>query len=74
MVDIHGDLVDTRQRVEHGHVRLGALEFRFVENIGVAQTQVVVLVEEAFLLHAGHVQHVKVADHGGEVAHFGVCA
>ena len=60
--------------MKHGHGRLGELQLLFVENVGVAQAQVVVFVEEAFLLYAGHVQHVEVADHGGQVAHFHVGA
>ena len=56
--------------MQHRHIGFGEREFRFVEDVRVAQAQVVVFVEEAFLLHAGHVQGVKVADDGGQVADF----
>ena len=59
VVHIHGDLVDTGQGMENGHVWLGVLELFRVEDVGILQADVVRLVEEALLLHPGHVQEVQ---------------
>ena len=66
--------VDSRQRVQHSHVFFGVSHLGFVENVSVAQSQIVVFVEESFLLHAGHVQHVEIADYGNEILDFRVGA
>ena len=60
--------------MQHGHVLLGVRHLRLIKDVGVAQTQVIILVEEALLLHAGHVQHVKVADDGDEILDLGIGA
>ena len=60
--------------MQHSHVFFGVSHLGFVKNVGVAQSQIVVFVEESFLLHAGHVQHVEIANHGNEILDFRVGA
>ena len=55
-------------------MRLRQAQLGLVQDVRVAQAQVVVLVEEALLLHARHVQHVQVADHRDQIAHLHVRA
>ena len=45
-------------RMEHIHVFLGKFHFLFIQNIAIFQTDVIFLVEEAFLLHTCHVENV----------------
>ena len=60
--------------MQHSHVFLGVSHLGFIENVGVAQSQIIVFVEEAFLLHTGHVQHVEIANHRNQIFDFRVRA
>ena len=52
--------------MQDAHVGLGGLELIRREDIAVAQAQVVLLVEKALALHAGHIQHVQLRHYGLE--------
>ena len=56
--------------MQDGEVLLRPGELVGGEDIAVFEPEVVLLVEEALALHAGHVKHVQLGQHGGEVALF----
>ena len=58
--------------MEHHHVLVGELHLLRIENVAVLQADVVILVEEAFALHAGHVEHVKLRQHVLHLLHLAV--
>ena len=59
VVHVQRDLVDAGQGMQHGHVRLCQRHLFVGQDVAVLQADVVLLVEEALLLHAGHVQDVQ---------------
>src|SRR5450759_5066255 len=62
VVDVVGDLPDTGQRVHDDHILSGEAHLFGIQNVDILEADIVVFVEEALLLDAGHVQDVQVAD------------
>ena len=61
-VDVHVDLVDARQRVQHTAVGLGVLQHGVAQHVGVLDLFVFLGVGEALALDAGHVDDVGVGN------------
>ena len=59
IVHIQCDLVHAGQGMQHGHVRLCQPHLFLGQHIAVLQADVILFVEEALLLHTGHVQDVQ---------------
>ena len=62
VVHLGQDLVDARQRVQHGHLLLGERHAAGVQHEAVLHPVEFVLVQEALLLHARHIEHVQLRD------------
>ena len=52
--------------MKNNHILAGKLHFFAVENVAVLKTDIILFVEEALLLNAGHVKHVELVDYGVE--------
>ena len=61
-IDVHVDLVDARQRVQHAAIGLRVLQHGVAQHIGVLHLLVFLGVGEAFALDAGHVDDVGVGN------------
>ena len=72
IVHIQCDLVHAGQGMQHSHIRLCKAHLFLGEDVAVLQADVVLLVEEALALHAGHVEDVELGHDGGEVGLLGV--
>ena len=59
VVHLDGDLVDSWKRVENKHVILCERHFCGIQNVEILQADVVLLIEETFLLDAGHIEQIK---------------
>ena len=56
--------------MQYGAVRLRKLKLRTVKDVEVLHTNVVILVEEALLLYAGHVEHIQLRKSVLQTDHF----
>ena len=63
LVDLDGDLVDARQGVQDVHVVLSPAHDPGCQDIEILQADVVLFIEEALALDAGHIENVEAADH-----------
>ena len=52
--------------MKNNHILAGKLHFFTVENVAVLKTDIILLVEEALLLNAGHIKNVELVDYGVE--------
>ena len=53
------DLVDTRERVKHIHIRFRKLHFILIKNVAVLHADVVFLIEETLFLDSCHVEDIQ---------------
>ena len=67
VVHIEPDLVDAGQRVEHRHISRSLLQHLCIQGVAAFQPEVILLVEKAFLLDAGHVENIEGGQFGFEV-------
>ena len=67
VIHVQLDLVDAGQRVEHRHIRRGQLQELCVQGVAAFEPQIILFVEEALLLDAGHVEDIKGRQLGFEV-------
>ena len=67
VVHVRLDLINAGERVQHRHGGRCLLQQLFVQLIAAFQPQVVLFVEKALLLDAGHVQHVQPGQLGFKV-------
>ena len=67
VVHVRLDLVDAGERVQHRHGGRCQLQQLFVQRIAAFQPQIVLFVEKALLLDAGHVQHIQTGQLGLKV-------
>ena len=68
VVHIRLDLVDAGERMQHRHGGRCHLQQLFVQRIAAFQPQIVLFVEKALLLDAGHVQHIQTRQFGFKVS------
>ena len=61
-VHIGRNFSDTRKRVQNAHIGARPFHFFRVKDIAVLQTQIILFVEEALALNAGHVKNVEVGN------------
>jgi hypothetical protein len=74
-VYLRGDLVNTRQGMEHEHVLGRARQERRVDDVAALHLFVLLFSGKSLLLHASHVQNVGGLQHALEVLSFGdLCA
>ena len=59
VVHVQRDLIHTGQGMQHGHVFFGQRHLVAGQNVAVLQADVVFFVEEALLLHTGHIKDVE---------------
>ena len=55
VIDLNGDLIDSGKGMQHQHVGLRQFHFFRGQYIEIFQADIILFVEETFLLHTGHV-------------------
>ena len=63
VVHIHGDFVDPGKGMEHQHIRRGQFHLLFVQDLEIFHADIILFIEETFLLHTGHVEDVQLRHH-----------
>ena len=59
VVYLYGDFVDPGKGMEHIHILGRQLHFLAVQDIKILHPNVILFIEEAFLLNSGHVQDIQ---------------
>ena len=59
IVNLHCDLIYSRERMEHVHILRSKFHLLFVQDIEILHAHVIFFVEETLLLYTGHVKNVK---------------